>query len=148
MYQLTNLIHLPCLHIGLSIYIKEGGKFECFLYFHFSEPDAPENFTVTVIDSASVRATWEDPLDSNGIILRFSLILELFPGQGYLPQPDTTNYPSLAPSQFELIIPGLHPFARYVFILSATTSVGEGNMTDTFEITNEAGNELLRAWYI
>ena len=113
-----------------------------------SAPDAPENFIVTFIDSSSVRATWDDPLDSNGIILRFLLTLELTPGQSYLPQPENTSYPSLARNQFELVIPGLHPFARYVFVLRAATSFGEGNVTDAFEMTNEAGNELLEAWYL
>ena len=119
-----------------------------YMYFHFSAPDAPENFTVTAINSSSVRATWEDPLDSNGIILHFSLTLDLFRGQDYLPQPDNTNYSSLPRSQFELQIPGLHPFARYLFMLSAATSFGEGNVTDAIEMTNEAGNQRLRAWYV
>ena len=130
----------PCLHEerkGIFTWIV-------ILIISLSEPDAPENFTVTVIDSSSVRATWDNPLDSNGIILRFLLTLELTPGQDYLfPLPHTT---SLAQNQFELIISGLHPFARYVFMLRAATLFGEGNVTDAIEMTNEAGNELLKVW--
>ena len=121
---------------------------DCKLIPSPSAPDAPENFTVTVIDSSSVVATWNNPLDSNGIILRFLLTLNLTFGQSYLPQPENTSYPNLARNQFELVIPGLHPFARYVFMLTAETSFGEGNVTDAFEMTNEAGNKLLKARYL
>ena len=119
----------------MYIYIRVLG-----LYFHTSEPDAPENFTVTVINSSSLLATWDNPLDSNGIILHFLLALELTPGQNYLPQPITMNHSSLDPDQFELEITGLHPFARYVSILRVVTSFGEGNITDAIEMTTEAGN--------
>ena len=102
-------------------------------------PDAPDNFTVTVIDSQSVRATWDDPPDPNGIILSFFLTVQLAPGQDYLPQFLATSF-TLNPNTFEYMIAGLHPFAEYVFLLSADTSFGEGNITDVFATTNEAGN--------
>ena len=91
-----------------------------------------------VIDSRSVRATWDNPIDPNGIILSFSLALQLAPGQDYLPPPTETAI-TLDPSTFERVIQGLHPFARYDFTLRAATSFGEGNITNSFAITNEAG---------
>ena len=110
----------------------------CCLSVSPPAPDAPENFTVSVIDSQSVRATWDNPLDSNGIILNFSLTLQLAPDQGYLPQPAQTEF-ELNSTTFELMILGLHPFATYDFILRAATSFGEGNETNTFATTDEAG---------
>ena len=107
-----------------------------------SEPDAPENFTVTTIDSSSVLATWDNPLDSNGIIVHFSLTLELSPGQEYLTQPETRSYRNLAPNQFKLLIGGLHPFACYVLMLTAATSAGLGSPTEAGVMTNEAGNGI------
>ena len=95
---------------------------------------------MTVVDSQSVRATWENPLDPNGIIVSFSLRLQLTPGQGYLPlPPDTEFLLNLSPDTFERDIPGLHPFARYEFSLRAATSFGEGSVTSSFAMTNEAG---------
>ena len=93
---------------------------------------------MTVVDSQTVRATWEDPLDPNGIILSFSLRLQLTPGQGYLPLPTQTEFP-LSSDTFEHDIAGLHPFARYEFSLRAATSFGEGSATNSFATTNEAG---------
>ena len=103
-------------------------------------PDAPDNFIVTVIDSESVRATWDDPPDPNGIILSFSLTVQLYLCP-YLPQPQITSF-TLNPNTFEYIIAGLHPIAAYIFFLSANTSFGEGSRTDVFATTNEAGNTL------
>ena len=94
---------------------------------------------MTVVDSQSVRATWEDPLDPNGIILSFSLSLQLTPGQDYLlPLPTQTEF-LLSSDTFERDIAGLHPFARYEFSLRAATSFGEGSVTNSFATTNEAG---------
>ena len=92
-----------------------------------------------MVDSQTVGATWEDPLDPNGIILSFSLSLQLTPGQDYLlPLPPVTNF-TLSPDTFERDIAGLHPFARYEFSLRAATSFGGGSVTNGFATTNEAG---------
>lgn len=109
------------------------------LLFIPSEPDAPENFTVTVISSTSVVANWSDPLDPNGIITGFSLNISLHFDQEYLPAPQNSSYPDLSPSRFQLEIPGLHPFARYFVELRAATSFGLGNLTDAVITTYEAG---------
>ena len=74
-----------------------------------TEPDAPENFMVVSINSTTVLATWDEPLDPNGIIISYSLTLSLARGWDYLPHPDTSSYPDLGPEIFELEIPGLHP---------------------------------------
>ena len=78
-------------------------------------------------------------MDPNGIIIGFSLNISLLPGQEYLPPPQNASYPDLSPSQFQLEIPGLHPFASYFFELRAATSVGLGNLTDAIIMTSEAG---------
>lgn len=105
-----------------------------------SEPDAPENFTVTSSGSTSVHASWDEPLDSNGVIISFSLTVSLSPNQEYLPDPDTPRYTGLDPNLVKLDIGQLHPFANYFFTLTAATSFGPGNLTDASEMTNEAGN--------
>ena len=94
---------------------------------------------VTVISSTSVVANWSDPLDPNGIITGFSLNISLLSGQEYLSPPQNASYPDLGPSQFQLEITGLHPYASYFFELRAATSVGLGNLTDYIITTNEAG---------
>ena len=104
----THGVHSTVCKMCVLSYIMFNCYCGCTHVIHSSAPDAPENFAVTVIDSSSVRTTWDNPLNSNGIILRFSLTLELFPGQGYLPRPETTSYPTLARSQFVLEITGLH----------------------------------------
>ena len=101
-------------------------------------PDAPANFTVTATGPESVMATWSNPPDTNGIILRFNLSVELGMGQGYLTKPQVTMF-KINSDQFELSIQQLHPFAEYVFLLSAETSFGAGNVTDVLAITHEAG---------
>ena len=79
-------------------------------------------------------------MDPNGIIIGFSLNISLLsPGQEYLPPPQTSSYPDLSPNQFQLEIPGLHPFATYFVELRAATSFGLGNLTDRVITTNEAG---------
>ena len=109
-----------------------------FHIFSLAAPDAPENFSATAVNSTSLQATWDEPLDPNGILTGYFFQIELDVGQEYLPSPDPSNY-TLSVDTMSLTVPDLHPFANYSLMLDAETSAGRGNITTAFVSIPEAG---------
>ena len=90
---------------------------------------------VKALSSTAVRAMWEEPLDSNGILQEYSLNISIM--TTYL----SFNTLNFRPSrnEFSIEIGDLHPFADYFLELRARTDIGLGSET-TFSVqTLEAG---------
>ena len=81
---------------------------------------------------------FRSPLDPNGIITGYFLVVFRMPDQIPLPSPMNVSF-DLNSSQLEQEISELHPFTLYTLELQAETSVGLGNITSVVTLTDEAG---------
>ena len=106
-----------------------------FAFFVLPVPDAPEDFMIEALSSTAVRATWLEPLDSNGVLQGYSLTISVM--TPYL-LPFNTTF-QLTQREFSLNINDLHPFADYFLVLRARTSVGLGSETASSVQTRQDG---------
>ena len=98
-------------------------------------PDAPEAFTVEAISSTAIIATWLEPLDSNGVLQGYSLVVNIVTTY-VMPFSRTI---SLRRNELSLEIGDLHPFANYSLQLMARTDVGLGSETASSVQTRQDG---------
>ena len=101
-------------------------------------PDAPEEFMVEEITSTTVRVTWMEPLDSNGILLGYELSIRNV--TEYLPPTNNTFEPRRDDVSYD--ITDLHPFADYSLVLRARTIVGLGSETTRPVQTRQDGMQF------
>ncbi len=99
-------------------------------------PDAPENFIVTVVDSNTLNAAWDEPLDANGVLTNYRLNIHVL--TDYLGSEYNETF-DLGSNQFSYTVSGLHPFAMYRLELRAITSVGAGSGTTAQAETAQDG---------
>ncbi len=103
-------------------------------------PDAPSDFTVlATTNSTALRATWNEPLDPNGVLTGYRLNVRAL--TRYL-SPEDSGYNeqfNFRADEFSFVISGLHPFASYDCELRASTSVGFGTETTVEAETSPDG---------
>ena len=89
-----------------------------------------------MVNSTALLATWEEPLDPNGVLTGYRLTVSI--ATDYLDPYNETF--SLNSFQLFYVVSGLHPFATYMFELRAVT-FEVGSATTAAAITDEDGME-------
>ena len=105
------------------------------VFFMLPVPDAPEAFMVEALSSTAITATWQEPLDSNGVLQGYILAISIV--TSYL-MPFNTTF-QLRQHEFSLEISELHPFADYSLVLRARTVIGLGSETTSSVQTRQDG---------
>ena len=94
------------------------------------ESTAPVNFTVTAITNTSASFQWSPPLDPNGIISAYHIIL----GDGKSTDIEMTITNLMEP--LEVTFSTLQPFVSYTATIFATTDFGNGMSAELAFITS------------
>ena len=85
-----------------------------------TESTPPENFTVTSITNTSASFQWSHPLDANGIISAYHIIVS--DGAAYMEMITTIS--------LEITFSKLKPFSNYIATVFATNGFGNGTSTE------------------
>ena len=100
-------------------------------------PSEPINFNLIPNTSSSLSASWEVPARPNGIIVNYTISCTT---------PPTTAMPitfSMPGSVLSHLLMGLKPFTNYMCDVTASTSAGGGNSSNTdTERTDEDGKDF------
>ena len=95
-------------------------------------PGTVHNFSLQITNATTLHATWQQPLQQNGIITNYRLVLQdLEPHSGR-----TTNHTILLE---EHTWPDLHPHYSYSVSIAAATSAGYGPSIERQVQMPEAG---------
>ena len=99
-------------------------------------PDAPRNVEISLLNSTSVLVSWDDPIDNKGVISHY--IVQYFCANTTRCKDDK----QLGTDERSLLVTGLYPFTRYIFVVSGRTVAGEGQNSKPVTIrTLEAGEK-------
>ena len=92
-------------------------------------PSAPLNFSLEAVSATELSASWLEPDPTNGVILNYTVICNITNNQFYLEQdPTGGEVPIVSSTQMlSLNISGLQPFTEYECNVVASTSVGQGD---------------------
>ena len=94
-------------------------------------------FTLLNTSATTVRLSWAEPLDPNGVITSYTLRVTLAEEDAqYLDPFDDITYNARTTAD---LVERLHAFAEYSFELRASTVVGEGNGSPFSVTTLQAG---------
>ena len=90
-----------------------------------------------MLNATSFNVTWDEPSDPNGMVEGYQLNYSLLAVDDYLNE----SYPhiDLGPSDRNVVVSGLHPFASYWLELRARTDKGLGEADSEEATTNESG---------
>ena len=92
-------------------------------------PSAPLNFSLEAVSATELSASWLEPDPTNGVILNYTVVCNITNNQFYLEQDPTGGEdPIVSFTQLlSLTISGLQPFTEYECNVVASTSVGQGD---------------------
>ena len=103
----------------------------------------PLNLQLSAVSSSVLMATWIPPSSPNGIMTGYTVYCTVSQNQTYpeqVPTGGSTYTVFSVTSQTSVYLSGLLPFTFYQCYVTANTSVGEGNPSDTNTTqTNQAG---------
>ena len=102
-------------------------------------PDPPRNVKIALLNSTSVCVTWDDPIDNKGVISHYTV--QYFCANTNRCKDDEQD----DTEEQRLVVTGLHPFTKYIFVVSARTIAGEGGNSKPVTVrTLEAGEKPLK----
>ena len=104
-------------------------------FVHAVPVNSPQNVTATPISSTAVYVEWKEvpPIDRNGVIIAYQVLYQSrVPGQ---------ISASVLTSNLSVLLEGLHPFMEYGILVSASTSVGSGPLSDVVYVTTLEGRK-------
>ena len=112
-FTLYSLVLRACTSVNCSLSMPANGSTD------EAAPQFQSPPIVTVIDDTSLRVSWVEPSQPNGIIVQYRVYQrsEPFDGQG-------TLVGSVNGSIFSLLVPGLLPFTEYEFSVESVTVAG------------------------
>ena len=110
-------------------------------------PSEPLNLDVLTIAGSPTEllVTWDPPAEPNGIILSYTVYCYDLPMEEYQPLSNVTitsqpEHKEIPGNETEIILVNLTPYYLYGCLVTANTSVGEGNASSIhFNITDESG---------
>lgn len=110
----------------------------------FAVPSEPQNSNVLSIHSlpTELLITWDPPAEPNGILVSYTVYCALMHSNQTRSLPDigTADYKRVPGNETETVFANLTPFSLYGCVVTANTSVGEGNSSFIkFNITDESG---------
>ena len=114
--------------VSISLLLPIKYYYLCCLFLIIVPAAAPVSIEVFPLDSTTLQIEWDDPSIEfhNGLILDYSVnISEAETGRSF----------QLASGGLRsIVIPGLHPFYTYTFVVAASTIVGRGPYTTSHSI--------------
>ena len=106
-------------------------------------PSMPLNFQLSAVTSSVLMANWTPPSSPDGIVKGYTVYCTVSQNQTYpeqVPTGGSTYTVFNETSQTSVYLSGLLPFTFYQCYVTANTSAGEGNPSDTNTTqTNQAG---------
>ena len=112
---------------------------------HLTAPSAPIMFQLVTVDSDStlLNASWDPPNQPNGVITAYTVYCNTSAEQFYPEQVPTGNTVFTVEVQNDVrvaMVPGLTAFTSYECSVTANTSAGEGELSNTQSArTDESG---------
>ena len=105
--------------------------------FYLTVPGPPGNLFVNEINSTAIVVSWSEPDVSNGIIILYEILY--FVGNVSSLDDDVTSVSVAVTTNtsYRVIIGGLDPFTMYSVAVRAYTSIGAGELTNTFSILTD-----------
>ena len=98
----------------------------------FAVPTAPQNFMLEVISPRELRASWDSPDPTNGLITNYTIRCSSFNALPFLA--------TVMENVTSFILSRLSPFTNYSCNVSASTSAGEGPSSESMTAqTDEDG---------
>ena len=96
----------------------------------FTAPEAPSNFTASVLNSTAIFVSWRSPLVTNGIILSYALI-HTNTSEDCDDDTITPINITAIPGQigYNTTLTGLLPYTAYKLCVQARTAAGPGNFS-------------------
>ncbi|RXM99072.1 Phosphatidylinositol phosphatase PTPRQ [Acipenser ruthenus] len=143
--------------VGAETFAGPGPKTNVTLVTPAEAPSAVNDLKALAVDSTSVKLSWKSPLQPNGIITQYRILVFRKP-PGILVQNITLTgktedlndstlvndaestsvlVTNLSAEQMSHVIKTLIPFTEYVFSVAASTDVGEGPSTNISVKTRE-----------
>ena len=121
--------------------------FVCTTIIFHAVPSEPLNPDVLTIDGSptELMVTWDPPAEPNGIILSYTVYCYDLPMEEYqtLSNVTITSEPEqkeIPGNETEAVLVNLTPYYLYGCLVTANTSVGEGNASVIhFNVTDESG---------
>ena len=106
-------------------------------------PGIPGDLFVNEINSTAIIVTWNEPNVTNGIITMYEI---LYSSGNRTVLDDDAIFVSVTATMnnvYEFIINGLDPFTKYNVAVRAFTSIGAGNLTETFSIYTDPSSKCI-----
>ena len=124
-YMLHKLMCVMCIIICTYTLSLSFPHFGPSLPLHLPESTAPVNFTVRDITNTSASFLWSPPLDANGIISAYIIIVS----------DGADDIEMIIANPIEVTFSDLKPFVNYTATIFATNSFGNGTSTQLAFIT-------------
>ena len=98
----------------------------------FIVPSAPRNLQQTAVDNTSIALNWDQPSESNGIILKYTVRWE---------NSSASSEEHTASNETDYVVKNLVPFTWYTIFVSAVTEAGQGNESKEISVRTSIGSK-------
>lgn len=105
---------------------------------HYTVPSAPDNVHATGLNSTVIEVTWGPPVSPNGIVTHYLLDYEIY-NIGDNSSGEEVSFridPEDGHMTYTVLLVNLMEFTSYRIQVSAFTSIGEGDVSETVLVTD------------
>ena len=92
--------------------------------------DPPQEFYTAMVNSTAIRLTWNEPTTPNGIIVAYHI--------GYNRSANANGSMTVDAEERHYTVGGLNEYTVYLFVIYASTRIGDGPSVHAVRRTNES----------